>query len=246
MFDYSGYYILILGLQAFCLFHAYKNNNQQKWYWIIIFVPLIGCAIYLYENFYSRRNIANLTEGVKGLVYNNYALEKLEKEVKYSETITNKINLADAYTERGRYDEALKLYESCRKGFYENNTDLLRKLLRGYYLKKDYNKVIEIGKLLENTKSVGDSEDKIAYAWALHFTGDKAKAEDKFKEMDAKFANFQARIEFAKFLIETNRNSDAKKILNAIIEEHEAMDSYEKGLKKNMVRESRRLLQSIK
>ena len=246
MFDYSGYYILILGLQAFCLFHAYKNNNQQKWYWIIIFVPLIGCAIYLYENFYNRRNISTFTEGVKGLVYNNYALEKLEKEVKYSETITNKINLADAYTERGRYDEALTLYESCRKGFYENNTDLLRKLLRGYYLKKDYYKVIEIGKQLESTKSVGDSEDKIAYAWALHFTGDKATAEDKFKEMDAKFANFQARIEFAKFLIETNRNSDAKKILNAIIEEHEAMDSYEKGLKKNMVRESRRLLQSIK
>ncbi len=246
MFGYSGYYILILGLQAFCLFHAYKNNNQQKWYMLIIFVPVIGCLIYLYETFYSRPNINNLTEGVKELVYSNYALDKLEKEVKYSETITNKMNLADAYTERGRHDEALKLYESCKKGYYENNSDLLKKLLRGYFLKQEYNKVIEVGKQLEGIKSVVDLEGKTAYAWALHYTGDTENAELKFKEMDAKFANFPSRIEFAKFLIEIGKPHNAKNILTAIVEEHGAMDSYEKNSKKGLVRESKRLLQTLR
>lgn len=242
---YSEYYSLIIILQAFCLYHAYKNNNQQKWYWLIIFLPVVGCLIYLYDNFYSRRNINSLTEGVKGLVYSNYAVEKLEKEVKFSETITNKMNLADAYTERGRHDEAIKLYESCRNGFYENNPDLLNKLLRGYYLKKDYNKVIEFGQLLETVKGLGE-EGKIAYAWAFHFTGNTPKAEEKFKEMDGKFANFQARIEFSKFLIEIGKINNAKAILNAILEEHDAMESYEKNAKRPFARESKRLLQTIK
>ncbi len=246
MFDYSGYYTLILGLQGFCLFHAYKNDNQQKWFWIIIFIPLIGCLIYLYENFYSRPNINNITEGVKGLVYNNYAVEKLEKEVKYSETITNKTNLADAYLERGRYDEALNLYENCKKGYNDKNPDLMRKMVQAYFLKKNYNKVIELGQHLDAVKTIGDSGDKIAYAWALYFTGETAKAEQKFKQLDAKFANFPARIEYAKFLIETNRPDDAKKILHAIIDEHNGMDNYEKGLKKGLVRESKRLLQTIR
>jgi hypothetical protein len=241
-----SYYTLIVALQAFCLFHAYKNNTGQKWYWIILFIPFLGCLFYLYENFYSTPNIGNITEGVKEFVYSNYAVEKLEKEVKYSETFTNKLNLADAYTERGRYDEAIQLYESCRKGHYESNPDLLRKMIQAYYLKKDYQKVVEIGKTLENVKNLGDSEDKIAYAWALHFTGNTPKAEAEFRKLDAKFANFPARLQLAKFLIETGRSNEAKKVLTDIIDEHNGMESYEKSLKKPVVREVKRLLQTIK
>jgi hypothetical protein len=246
MFDYSEYYSIIVVLQGFCLFHAYKNHTEQKWYWIIIFLPLIGCLIYLYENFYTPRSMGDITEGVKGLVYSNYAVEKLEKEVKYSETITNKMNLADAYTERGRFDEAIKLYESCRKGYHETNPELLRKMVQAYFMKKDYTKAVEFGKQLEPVKSIGDSEDKMAYAWALHFTGNTPKAEEQFKKLDAKFANFQARIEFSKFYIETSRPNEAKRVLNAIIDEHNGMDSYERSLKKGFMRESKRLLQTIK
>jgi hypothetical protein len=246
MFDNLSYYYIIMAFQGFCLFHAYKNGTGQKWYWLIIFLPFIGCLIYLYENFYTPRSMGDITEGVKGLVYSNYAVEKLEKEVKYSETITNKMNLADAYTERGRCDEAIKLYESCRKGYYETNPDLLRKMVQAYYLKRDYTKVVELGQQLTSAKGLGDSEDKIAYSWALHYTGDTPKAEAEFKKLDAKFANFQARIEFAKFYIETSRPNDAKRILTAIIDEHEGMDSYERGLKKGFMRESKRLLQTIK
>jgi hypothetical protein len=241
-----NYYPIILALQAFCLYHAYKNQNEQKWYWLIIFIPLLGCLLYLYENFKSTRNIGDITEGVKGLVYSNYAVEKLEKEVKYSETFTNKLNLADAYTERGRYEEAIKLYESCRKGAYETNTDLLRKMIGPYFMHKNYAKAVEIGQQLDAVKSIGDSEDKIVYAWALHHTGETAKAEEQFKKLDAKFANFPARLEFARFLIELGRSNEAKKILIAIKDEHDGMDSYEKKSKQGIARSAKRLLQSIK
>jgi hypothetical protein len=240
------YYYIILALQGFCLFHAYKNGSASKWYWIIIFLPLVGCLLYLYENFYTPRSVGDITEGVKELVYSNYAVDKLEKEVKYSETYANKLNLADAYTERSRYDEAIQLYESCRKGQYENNPDLLRKLIHPYFKKKDYAKVVEIGKLLEPAKNTGDLEDKIAYAWALHLTGNTIKAEEEFKKMDAKFANFPARVEFARFFVETGRSSEAKETLKAIIDEHAGMESYERKLKKNVANQAKRLLQSIK
>jgi hypothetical protein len=245
MFDYSQYYLVIIGLQGFCLFHAYKNNTQQKWYWLIIFLPLIGCLIYLYENFYNRRNISTITEGVKVLVYNNYALDKLEKEVKYSETLTNKMNLAEAYTERGRHEEAIKLYESCKKGIYNDSPELLQKLLRGYFLNKEFGKAIVIGQQLENVKSVGDMADKVGYAWALHYTGNTPKAEEIFKTIDVKFSNFPARIEYSKFLVEIGKSDDAIRILNAISEEHEGMDSYEKSAKRAVVREAKRVLQTI-
>src|SRR4051812_13448934 len=92
-----GYYTPFLILQAFCLYHAYKNNNQQKWYWIIIFFPVVGCVIYLYDNFYSKHKLQSISEVAKNLVNSNRRIEQLERDVKFNDNVTNKVNLADAY-----------------------------------------------------------------------------------------------------------------------------------------------------
>lgn len=240
-FDYSNYYYLIIGLQAFCLFHAYKNRTDQKWYYLIIFLPVIGGLIYLYENFYNRNNVSNLQEGFKVLIYSNYEVEKLEKAVKFSESFNNKVKLGDAYAERGRYEEAISLFESCRKGIYENNAELFQKLVNVYFLNKNYSKIIEL-----NKQGTFSGEAKIAYAWALHFTGDSAKAENIFKEMERRFANYEARLEYGKFLIEICRSNDARNLLENIMEEFDSSHNYEKKLKKVVVREANRLLKTLK
>ena len=233
-------------LQGFCLFHAYRNNNHQKWYWLIIFLPGIGCLIYLYENFYNKRNIDGFSEGLKGIFNANYNIEKLEKEAKFSGTVTNKIALADAYTNKGRYDDALALYESCRQGFYQNNTDLLQKMLRVYFLRKDYSHAAELGKQLENVKNFNVSEEKVAYAWSMHYTGQTDQAEKIFSEMNMPFSNFQHRIEFAKFYDLTGKPVQARSILQAMLEEYDAMEGYEKSLKRPQVTAAKSLLSRLR
>lgn len=240
-FDFSEYYFLVIGLQAFCLYHAYKNNNQQKWYWLIIFLPVIGGLIYLYDNFYSRRNVSNLTEGVKGVVNSNYNIEKLEMTLKFSDTFINKTNLADAYASKGRLEESINLYESCRNGIYKDNPDLFQKLSKAYFLNKNYAKVIELSKELAPT-----GEGKITLAWALHYAGDSVKAEEKFKEMGGRFTNFEARTAYAQFLLEKHRSDEANDILCDIIEEYDSMSNYEKNLRKGTVSEAKRILRTIK
>jgi hypothetical protein len=239
--DYSNYYYLILGLQGFCLYHAYKKHTDQKWYWIIIFLPVLGCGFYVYENFYSRRNVSNLTEGVKSFVDNNYAIEKLEKTLKFSDTYNNKVNLADAYIERGRLDEAIQIYESCRTGIYADNPELFQKLSNAYFLKRDYGKIIELSK-----KIVPVGEQRINYAWALHYSGESVKAEQIFQEMNRRFTNFQGRLEYSNYLIEKGNSVAANDILCDIIEEYDSMTSYEKKLKKDVVTEVRKVLKTIK
>jgi hypothetical protein len=240
-FDYSEYYYLVIALQGFCLYHAYKNNTQQKWYWLIIFVPVIGGLIYLYDNFYNRRNVSNLTEGVKGVVNSNYNIEKLEKTLKFSDTFVNKINLADAYASKGRLEEAINLYESCKVGIYKDNPDLFQKLSKAYFLNKNYSKIITLSKELAPT-----GEGKITLAWALHYAGESDKAEVKFKEMGGRFTNFEARTAYAQFLLEKNRSHEANDILCDIIEEYDSMSNYEKNLRKGTVSEAKRILKTIK
>jgi hypothetical protein len=108
----------MLALQAFCLYHAYSNRSNQKWYYLIIFIPYVGCFIYLYDAFYSRRNVTQVTEVFKHVVNNNYKIEQLEKAAEFNDSATNNIRLADAYLETGRYPEAAVLYEGCRSVFF--------------------------------------------------------------------------------------------------------------------------------
>ena len=60
-----GLFTPILLLQAFCVYHAYRNNVEQRWYWLILFLPLFGCIIYLVQNFNSASTIKSLEENVK-------------------------------------------------------------------------------------------------------------------------------------------------------------------------------------
>ena len=96
-----GLYTPIFLLQMFCVYHAYRNNAEQRWYWLILLFPLIGCIVYLVHTFNNRDTISAITENVKGVVISNYRIDQLEKALRFSDNVTNKVNLADAYAELG-------------------------------------------------------------------------------------------------------------------------------------------------
>jgi hypothetical protein len=236
-----GFYTPLLALQAFCLYHAYRNHVEQRWYWFIIFFPGIGCAMYLYHNFYSRRSIETIAEGVKGVVNSNYKLEQLEKALRFSDNITNKTNLADAYVSCGRYDEALALYKECLMGFMADDPVIRIKVLFTSFLKKDYEATVACGETLESEKRFQKSEERAAYAWALHYTGKTEQAEKLFEQMDSSYTNYRQRIEYCKFLKVIGKPEELKNKLQEMNEELENLKGPERKFYRHIAREIREL-----
>lgn len=231
----------ILLLQIFCLYHAYKNNTQQKWYWLIIFFPLFGSLLYLFDTFYNKGNVKSLAEGVKGMMNTNYRIEQLERELKFSDNVTNRINLADAYMSYEKYQEAIPLYTSCLQGFMADDIPMRMKLLRAYFFSKNYDAAIALGQDLEHEKSFKNSEDRVIYAWSLHFQGQTSQAWKVFNDMDKSFTNYQHRAEFCKFLLATNRPDESKTKLTELIEELNHMRDGERKMNRPVIREIREL-----
>lgn len=236
-----GLYTPVLALQAFCLFHAYRNNSEQRWYWLIIFIPVIGCALYLYHHFYSRSSLQNISEGVKGIVNTNYKLEQLKKAYRFSNNLTNRVNLADAYVVYGRYTEAIALYQECLVGFMAEDPALRMKLLSAHFHSGDYNMVIACGRELESEKTFRDAEEHIGYAWALHLTGRTDEARSRFESMDRSFTNYKHRIAYCKFLQQTNRLEDLKTKLLELSDEIEHMKDPERRLRRDVIRDIKSL-----
>ncbi|HEX8061320.1 MAG TPA: hypothetical protein VF473_10315, partial [Cyclobacteriaceae bacterium] len=211
----SWFYIM-LALQGFCLYHAYQSRTGQKWYYLIIFIPYIGCFIYLYDAFYSRRNVVQVTEALKTAVNSNYRIEQLEKEAQFNNGATNNIRLADAYIEIGRYGEAAELYDNCRVGFLSDDESLQRKLLKARYLNGEYDKCEALGNDLMGVKGFKNSEERIGLALALHKLGKSDEAKQHFEDMNRTFTNYEHRFAYCEFLISTNNLPAAKELASEL------------------------------
>ena len=228
-------------LQVICLYHAYKSNAEQRWYWFIAFFPVVGCLIYIYHNFYNRNTVENLAEGVKGVVNSNYRIQQLEKAVRFNENITNKTNLADAYVNIGRYKEAVTLYKDCLNGFLSEDPDLRMKVLHTVFLDGDFETALTYGKDLEGEKTFKNSEARIAFAWALHHQKRTEEAQKVFEDMNKTFTNYRHRLEYGKFLKQTNQLELLKNILSDLTEEFNHMKGTERRSYRGIMQEAKDL-----
>ncbi len=231
---YNFFYPLLV-LQGFCLYHAYKTRADQKWYWMIIFFPLIGCLIYLYEAFYSRRTVSTLTEGLKQVVNRNYRIEQLEREVSFSNSTKNKIDLADAYLENGRIQDAVNLYEDCSKGYMADDEPLKKKLIHALFLNEQFDKSIQLGRELADSKQFKSSPERISFAKALYHQGFADEAFKHFEDMDRSFSNYDHRYAYCQFLISTGKVSEARGKLTELLNEIDHMKSMERKIHREVI-----------
>jgi hypothetical protein len=236
---------IMLALQGFCLYHAYQHRTDQKWYYLIIFIPYIGCFIYLYDAFYSRRSVTQVTEALKHAVNSNYHIEQLEKEAKFNNSATNNIRLADAYVEIGRYAEAAELYDNCRVGFLSDDESLQRKLLKARFLTGEFNKCEELGKELSNVKAFKNSEERIGLALALHKLGKTEQAKVHFEDMNRTFTNYVQRQAYCEFLISLNELNAAKELASELAHEFDSMKGPERRIHRTVIRQIADLQQSL-
>lgn len=237
------YYYIVLIAEIFCLYHAYKNKADQKWFWIIVIFPMIGCSIYLYHHFYNRDNINTVAEGLQGAITPGYHTKKLEKQLAHCDSVTNKINLANEYLRIGKYQDAIEILETCQSKTGDNGIALV--LLKAYYLTGEFNKATKIGLNLKGNKTFSKSEEKICYAWSLFQTGQIDLANTTFQEMDDKYCNYPQRIEYCKFLIRTTQHSLAESKLERLNNEWRDMDRQSKRLYSGLDSEIRSLYKQL-
>ena len=95
--EYSLYYIITIVLQAVCVWHSIKKGTQQKWLWIIIFLPFIGALIYIFSEMFSRGDLQQVQSGVVTVINPTGHIRKLEERLRFADTFQNRILLADAY-----------------------------------------------------------------------------------------------------------------------------------------------------
>ncbi|MBC7862386.1 MAG: hypothetical protein IAF38_05380 [Bacteroidia bacterium] len=226
---FYNYYYIVLIFQAICVFHSIRKGNQQKWIWIIVFLPLIGCLAYIFTEIVKRHHVSSIQSTAASIVNPGGRLSDLEKKFKFSDTFANRIALADAYLENRMYEKAIELYEAALKGIFSDNEHVIKQLIKAYHNTGRLEDIILIAPKVLNTIDFSKSQSNLFYAFALENTGKFDLAEKQYKAMNHRFSNYEARYNYGGFLLSQNRTEDATSIFYDVVAESEQLSRQEKG-----------------
>ena len=236
------YYYLIVALQVYCIYHIYKNRNPFYWALLIIFLPLIGCAIYLITQVYNKQDAEKITSEITHIIHPTKKITDLEKRLQFSETYQNRVNLADAYLENKDYNKALPHYLEALNDSSQNDFYVASKLVEVYFLAEDYNNVVLYAEKIKDRMEFKKSRTQFIYGLAQEKLGHFESAESNLREIDIRYSFYEERLTLAKFLISREKVADAKEILEEVQNESQNMTKTNKRVYRATIQEVEKLL----
>ena len=239
------YYYLILALQVFCIYHTIRHRNAYYWIFVILFLPLIGCVIYIITQVYSKRDTEKIATEITQIINPTKKIKDLEKKLAFSESYQNRVNLADAYLEAGRFSEANLHYQQALDGNTQNDFYVIKKMLKAFYQLGDYRNVVHYAAKIKSHPEFKSSSVQFLYAMALAKQGHISDAEENLDAINVRFSFYEERLAYANFLFSLNKHEKAKAILTALVNEGEHMTKPNKKLYGKTIAEAQKLLSSI-
>ena len=109
--------------------HALRRGYPVYWVFLIVFVPVIGCLLYvimvLLPEMTQSRAATDGARVLRKALNPGKVLRDCEAALELSDTVSNRVALAEAYREHGKLDEAMALYERSLTGIYRDDPALL-------------------------------------------------------------------------------------------------------------------------
>ncbi|GAA4271067.1 tetratricopeptide repeat protein [Aquimarina gracilis] len=235
-------YFLIIALQGFCVYHAIKNRKDYYWFFVIIFLPVIGSIIYLLTQVFNKKDLDIAQDEIINIVNPSKKIKDLQKQLDFADTFQNRVNLADALFESGDYTNAIDEFETALNGSYSNNFGVIKKLIKAYSEIEDYNKVIFYAEKIDAKPDFNGSKSQFFYGLALEELGQSEKAEEQLRKIDQRYSNYAERYRLAQFFIEKGKHGSAKEILSEIISESQHMTKTNRVKYREVIKNTKKLL----
>jgi len=239
------YYYLIVALQVFCIYHTYKHHKPYYWYFVIFLVPLLGSIIYILTQVYNKNDADKIQNELTSIINPTKKIKDLEKKLEFSDTYTNRIDLADAYIQNKDMPNAIVHYKKTLEDTDQNDLYARQQLVLCYFQLKDYVGVVEHAELIKEKSKFKGSKQQFCYGLALKELGKVEEAETQLKQIDRPYSNYTERLELAKFYLENNRTFEGTELLQEISTESQHMTKPNRRIYRNTIIEVERLLKTL-
>lgn len=239
------YFYFIIALQAYCLYHLYTHRNAFYWWLLILFLPLVGCVIYIITQVYNKRDAEKITSDITHIINPTKKIKDLERQLEFSESYQNRVNLADAYLENKDYNNAIPNYLESIEGNTQNDFYVIKQLIECYFNIEDCESAILYAEKIMTHPEFKKSRSQFLYGLALEKIGKIDEAERNLKAIDIRYSFYDERLILAKFLKSKGKSGEAKDILSEVFEESKHMTKPNQRIYRATIQEVEKLLSEI-
>jgi len=215
-------FILTAIIQFSFAFHALKTGRDQKWIWIIILAPVVGCLAYYFMEVFphsrEERQLRKRIHDIAKALNPDGELQRRTEEVTNTASVQNRADLADECLEKGMFDEAIRLYEGCLEGPHANDPRVLFACARAYFYNGSHRQSEEILRRLKKAHpKFRRDEAELLEARVLDAIGEHDRAVGLYESLRNRYVGFEAKYRFAELLRRLGREREAAELFDFIV-----------------------------
>jgi hypothetical protein len=238
-------YYLIIAFQAFCVYHLFKNRNSYYWIFAIVFLPVVGCVIYLITQVFTKQDTEKIQENLTTIINPTKRVNDLERKLQFIETYESRVNLADEYFKINDYPNAIVNYKKALEDKLQNDFHVQKQLIFSFYRQGEYQTVVSDSERLKNSTEFKKAQLQFPYGMSLEQLGRIEEAELQLKQIDKPYSNYNERLGLIQFLMRHDKKSEAKEILEEVHEEIQNMTKMNRKIYGKTIVEIEKLKSSL-
>jgi hypothetical protein len=228
-------YIIGIVVSIPLIVHCIKTGRAFIWVIVMLSLPILGSAVYFFVEIFpdlgrsgaSRRAI----RGLRSTLNPEGDLRKLENEMKVTGNVQSKQRYADELVRLGRAKEAVEIYRTSLTGLFVDDPKLLLGFAHAQFAADEPAAARQtLDELIGKNPEFKSPAGHLLYARALEGEGNTAKALEEFAALAEYYPGAEAGLRYAKLLNKAGQKSQARQVLEALLERAKyAPDHYKKA-----------------
>ena len=207
-------------IQIICAVHAYRHGNE-RWIYFIILVPGIGCTVYfiaeILPGLRHSREAKAIKKGIVRTLDPQREVRILKESLEISDTLENRLALADACLEAGHFDEAIEIYSSALK-IETHEPRIMEKLASAYYASGKYQQAKQVlEEIIQHNPGYKSVDGHLLYARTLEALDEFDAACAEYDVLVQTFPGEEARCRYALLLKQKGKLHEATKLFDEVI-----------------------------
>ena len=195
-------FVLTFLVQLGLAVHVVRTGRDTRWIYLILFVPGFGSLLYaitqLLPEVAGSRAARDTQRRVVRTIDPQRELRRRLDELDISDTVANRVALADECMEAGMFDKAEELYGSALRGVHGDDSSVRERLARAQF---DGGRAAEavrtLDELIEADPDYRSHDGHLLYARALEGAGREAEAVKEYEVLREQYPGEEARVRFA-------------------------------------------------
>ncbi len=214
--------ILTVLVQIAFAVHVIKTGREYFWIYIIIILPGIGCAIYfitqVLPDMGKSHHVRKASSTLLKAVDPQRELRRRRDELALSDTMENRLKLAEECLEAGMSQDALDLLKACLRGGNETDPHILLIIAQAQFDTDQFDKTKKTLELLiAENPNFKSHEGHLMFARVLEELGETEAALTEYSVLARSYPGEEARVRYGLLLHKNKQLEKAKEIFNECV-----------------------------